>query len=279
MKKIHITSVLLLLLFIGCSAKQGPRTTEIPGFSEMSPQQRDAILTGQQVYEQYCSGCHGVNGDGKGPAAEMLITKPRNFTKALFKFKLTPTGSLPRDEDVLRTITNGVARTSMPAWNLIPEQERYALAQYLKTFSPRWRTEKPVPPISIPEPPPFVGTAESIAKGKMLYAKMQCGKCHGDQGLGDGPSARGLTDDEGNPIQVFNFTIGVLKGGRSVKDIYRTFTTGLDGTPMPSYGDIISAEDRWNLVSYVLYLMKKTNVREEDVTTAEQKIFLSTQPK
>ncbi len=39
---------------------------------------------GKQVYEQYCSGCHGLKGDGKGVAASMLETKPRNFARGMF---------------------------------------------------------------------------------------------------------------------------------------------------------------------------------------------------
>ena len=267
-----VLAAVALLLFSGCSKKQATRTTEILGYKDMPAEQREIVLTGQRAYEQYCTGCHGVDGDGKGLAADMLITKPRNFTQGLFKFKLTPTGSLPTDEDVLRTITNGVSRTSMPAWSLVPESEKLALVQYLKTFSERWRNEKPAQAILIPDPPPFVGTALSVAKGKRVYADMQCKACHGELGHGDGPSAPDLTDSDGNKIKPFNFTTGLLKGGRSVKDIYRTFTTGLDGTPMPSYQDVIPEEDRWHMISYVLHLMNKTKVSAAEVATAEHQL-------
>jgi hypothetical protein len=38
--------------------------------------------------------------------------------------------------------------------------------------------------------------------------------------------------------------------------VYRTFMTGLDGTPMPSYQDALPEEQsRWDLVSYCFELM------------------------
>jgi cytochrome c oxidase cbb3-type subunit 2 len=262
--------VLLMLGMGGCRPAQMRRSTKIAGLAQLGVERQDAVASGRELYEQYCAGCHGADGNGRGPGAAMLLTKPRDFTKGNFKFKRTPSGTLPTDEDVLRTIGQGVARTSMPAWSLLPDRERRLVLEYLKTFSGRWRTEAAGRPISLPEPPEFLGNADSVARGKALYGRMQCGKCHGETGRGDGPSAEGLTDAENNPIRVFDFTIGLLKGGRSVQDVYRTFTTGLDGTPMPSYGDVLGDAERWHLVSYVLHLMRKTRVGDEDLKRAEQ---------
>ena len=69
------------------------------------------------------------------------------------------------------------------------------------------------------------------------------------------PSAAGLTDDWGNPIQPADFTTGIFKVGPRPEDIYRTFMTGLNGTPMPSYDAILPTEqDRWALAYYILSL-------------------------
>jgi len=77
-----------------------------------------------------------------------------------------------------------------------------------------------------------------------------------------------IVDDFGNKIVPFNFTDGVLKGGSTVKDIYRTFYTGLAGTPMPSFGGILSDNENWHLVSYVLFLMGKTRFTATNVDNA-----------
>lgn len=218
--------------------------------------QRALVQRGKVVYELYCAGCHGIDGAGNGPAARWLDPKPRDFQRAAFKFRTTPSGALPTDEDIHRTITRGVFRSSMPAWFLMPETDKVAVIQYLKTFSGRWKDPYEYDnPIHIPEPPEFVGTSESIARGKELYGLMKCANCHGESGRGDGPSSADLKDDEGRRIVPFDFTSGVLKGGPGLKDIYRTFSTGLDGTPMPSYFDSLPIDDdRWHLVSYIISL-------------------------
>ena len=58
-------------------------------------------------------------------------------------------------------------------------------------------------------------------------------------GNGDGPSANALVDDYEVPIRPFDFTTGDFKFGDSPSDVYRTFNTGLNGTPMPSFYDTI----------------------------------------
>ena len=223
------------------------------------------IAEGQRVYARYCVGCHGAAGDGKGPAARLLVVKPRDFTSGVFKFRSTPTGTLPTDEDMYRTITRGVYRTSMPDWGLLPERERLALVQYIKTFYAEWDAKGAGSAVYISDPPPAFGSAAAVERGKQLYDMLECWKCHGKEGRGDGPSADSLEADAwGNPQRPFDFTSGQLKGGPTVKDIYRTFMTGLNGTAMPSYADIfgepdgenILAGDAWNLVSFILSLRR-----------------------
>jgi cytochrome c oxidase cbb3-type subunit 2 len=226
------------------------------------------VWEGKQVYETYCSGCHGLKGDGKGIAAAMLDTKPRNFTRGMFKFISTAPGSLPSDADLHRTLLRGVPRTSMPSWSLLSEGDRTNVIEYLKTFSERWQKATQPTPLAFGSAPAWVGSGASVAKGKIVYAKMGCANCHGETGIGDGHSAATLKDADDNPIKPFNFREGILKGGSRIEDIYRTFYTGLAGTPMPAFGGILSDEDNWHLVSYVVYLMGKTNTKESDLASA-----------
>lgn len=223
----------------------------------------ESLRAGRALYASYCAGCHGANGDGKGPAADMLIVKPRDFTSGLFKFRSTPNGTLPTDADLMRTITHGVNRTSMPEWSLLPERERLALVQYVKSFYPGFVEIGPGAPIHVPRPPATLGSPESVARGRELYEMLECGRCHGDGGRGDGPSAATLAPDSwGNAQRPFDFTKGALKSGAAPEDVYRTFMTGLNGTAMPSYADVfdepdgenIKPGDAWNLVSYILSL-------------------------
>src|SRR5271155_5373583 len=191
-------------------------------------------------YRRYCVGCHGEMGDGNGENAVWFITpmyaKPRDFQLAIFKCRSTPTGTLPTDQDLYDAITRGFDRTNMPQWNTFTKQQRADLVAWVKHFSPRWVGEKPGTPITIP-PEPEV-TAERIKAGRDVFARVQCWKCHGVQGMANGPSASTLIDDLGRPIAPYNFTDGTRpKCGETDQDIYRIFMTGLDGTPMPSFAD------------------------------------------
>lgn len=214
----------------------------------------DQVAFGKVVYEHRCVGCHGEKGDGWGPAATFLDVQPRNFQLGVFKFRSTPSGSLPTDGDLLRTLTNGIRGTAMPTWHELPFRERTAVIQFIKTFSDRWQQEAPPPSIAIPAQPP-AASAELLEQGKKVWAEAKCAQCHGDQGKGDGPSAPDLTDDFGFPILPADLTTGLFKSGAGVRDIFRTMSTGLDGTPMPSFADAFPDEnDRWALAYHVLSL-------------------------
>ena len=214
------------------------------------PQTDSQIAWGEAVYQRRCVGCHGVKGDGNGPVATFLNPRPRNFTIGAFKFRSTPSGSLPTDGDLYRTLTRGVRWTAMPTWHEIPEKDRIAVIAYIKTFSSRWREEKPEPAIQIGEPPR--ARPELLARGKDLYKQAKCWECHGDSGKGDGVSADRLKDDLGFKIRPADFTKGQFKGGGNVRDIFRAMTTGLDGSPMPSFADSMKEDERWAISYYVL---------------------------
>lgn len=217
-------------------------------------------------YRRYCVGCHGELGDGNGENATWMdppvLQKPRDFQLGIFKCRSTPTGTLPTDQDLFDTIGRGMDRSNMPSWNPLSKQERADLVAWIKHFSPRWQTEKPGAPIQIP-PEPEV-TDERIKGGLAVFQRVECWKCHGVQGMANGPSAATLTDDLGRTIAPFNFTDGSRpKCGTTDQDLYRIFMTGLDGTPMPSFSDNIKPEEAWELVFYLRSLMSQSSVEKE----------------
>ena len=209
---------------------------------------------GAKAFGRYCVSCHGVEGDGSGPTAEWVDPRPRVLTSGVFKFRSTPSGVLPTDADIFKTITNGLHLTYMPRWAPISEMERRDLVQYVKSLAPRFTEEPQGEPIKIPPPPPL--TPQLVQKGHEVWNKVQCAACHGDTGKGDGASASTLRDDWGYPITPHDFTRGPLKVGDTPEDLYRAFMTGLNGSPMPSYADSIGPEDAWALVAYVRSLRK-----------------------
>jgi cytochrome c oxidase cbb3-type subunit 2 len=216
------------------------------------PEGEDLRARGEEVYRQRCAGCHGREGHGNGPAAAFLSPRPRDFTAGVFKFRTTPSGSLPTDGDLFRTVTRGVRWTAMPTWHELAAKDRRAVVSFIKTFSPRWKAERPEPPFAIAGPPP--PTPERLARGRALYRSAKCFECHGDLGKGDGPLAGQLKDDFDLPIRPTDLSRGQFKGGSHVADVYRAMTLGLDGTPMPSFADSMSDEERWAISYFVLSL-------------------------
>jgi len=216
---------------------------------------------GKQLYFRYCWGCHGFHGDGNGENGPYLNILPRNFVAATFKCRSTPTGTLPTDEDLYDSVGRGFNNSNMPAWNSLTKQQRADMVAFIKTFSPRWKTDKPGDPLKVPAEPAV--TLDSIKHGKELFTKLECWKCHGQEGRGDGPSAATLTDSNDQPIRPYNFAAGSrFKCGATNHDLYKIFMTGLDGTPMPSFADVIKPEDAWDLVHYLRTLQVTTKSPE-----------------
>lgn len=213
--------------------------------------QREA---GKKIYLEKCSQCHGEHGNGDGEAKAFLRPAPRNFTSGIFKFRSTASGELPTDADLKRSIREGMPYTGMPAWRDLTNEEVANLVYFIKTFNDYFSGPYGVvEPIKIPDPPSF--SDESAQRGRQVYLDNQCFDCHGNLGRGNGKSAPTLKDQWGYPIRPADLTKRwTFRNGISRKGIFRTFTTGLDGSPMPSYS--IEPENQWALVDYVYSLSR-----------------------
>ena len=214
---------------------------------------------GKVVYTKWCAGCHGDNGAGDGAGAKHMIPPPRDFTGAIYQIRSTPSGQLPTDADLLRSIDEGLFGTAMPGWKTrLSDRQRRDVLAYLKTFSTFFAdtTQRPQP-IQFGSAPGGGTSAEALIVGRQFYDSIGCRKCHGDQGRGDGPSAPTLKDDASHPIFAANLHENWrFNGGGTVEDIYHRLRTGLDGTPMPSFSDLIenkflTDELLWRVAQFV----------------------------
>jgi mono/diheme cytochrome c family protein len=240
---------LAVLLASLCAGTMGSVRAQSPDIGTEA--QRES---GKTLYLRYCSQCHGDKGDGAGYATSHLFPRPRDFTTGKFKVRSTPSGALPTHQDLVNIIRRGMPYTSMPAWPDLSEQEASDLAYFLTTFSPDFSNAESVPkPVELPGAP--AATQESIELGKKLYVETGCVKCHGNLGRGDGPSAPTLVDDLGQPIRAANLAQSwTFRGGSSREDIFRTMTTGFNGTPMPSFVDALTTEQRWAITDFIVSL-------------------------
>ncbi|HKY59886.1 MAG TPA: c-type cytochrome, partial [Gemmatimonadota bacterium] len=204
-----------------------------------APAPAQEAAPGRAVYDRWCAGCHGADGEGDGPAAGTMLPRPRDFTTAQYQIRSTPSGALPTDADILYVIDEGMPGTAMPGWkDHLSGEQRQALVDVLKGFSAFFESEAPAEPIDVGDPS---GAGEdAVAAGRETYEKIECWKCHGRAGRGDGPSAPTLEDEDGLPIRAADLTEGWhFNGGSSVEAIYTRFRTGMNGTPMPSFSDLI----------------------------------------
>lgn len=240
---------------------------------------------GQAVYMRRCVQCHGVNGDGNGPAAKYLYPRPRDYTRGIFKFTSTPYGGKPRREDLLYTLRKGVTGTSMPEFRLLPEKDLEAVVDYVMVLSQRGELEyqlameadaaEELDPDFIPDfiddvkrkwneaestltqplsPQPEL-TMERVALGREAFLTKGCSKCHGEDGRGHTKDNIG-NDSWGYATRAADLTSGMLHGGQEPIDLYRRILNGINGSPMPGFKSALQSEPEtiWNLVSYVLYV-------------------------
>ncbi len=219
------------------------------------PPEMSLIPEGRFVYERNCQVCHGRWGDGDGDMAKGMLPRPRKFSAGVFKYRSTPSGALPSDADLKRTIRGGVYGSAMPVFAQLGDREVRSVIAYVKSFSSRW--DKPqnfAAPLAIPEAPGWMSdTVEHDRRavlGKAFFARA-CAACHGPEGKGDGPAAETLEDDRGQPARPRDLGLPSIGSGHGPRDIYKALVTGLNGTPMPSFSEATTEAERWDLVAFV----------------------------
>lgn len=219
------------------------------------PPDEGLVPMGRFVYERNCLVCHGRWGDGDGEMAKGMLPKPRKFATAVFKYRSTPPGFLPTNDDLIRTIRSGRANTSMPFFSHLPDREVRAVVEFIKSFSPKWRKpEHYAAPVPLPEPPAWLAnateTTAAAMRGKATYA-LVCATCHGEKADGKGPASAELKDTWGDPAPPPDLRTTALRHGRAPADFFRVLTLGIDGTPMASFGEALTEQQRWDLAAFL----------------------------
>jgi mono/diheme cytochrome c family protein len=234
------------------------------------------LNAGAVAFTHYCRACHGAAGDGGGPSALGQRPPPRDLRLGAYKFAAVAAGQLPNDADFRRIIRGGLHGTAMLAWDL-PDRELEDVIAYIKTFSPRWRTEKPGEPITLDPDPWATQTAAGIERGKRVYHGMaQCAAaCHPAYvtraeifAFTEELTKMRVTEfrpglyesvakpsDFGFTVVPPDFTFNLLRAGDSVPDIARTIASGVGGTAMPTWKGVLPDADLWAMARYVASLV------------------------
>ncbi len=108
-------------------------------------------------------------------------------------------------------------------------------------------------------------------KGETVYIK-RCLQCHGDEGDGLGPAA-----DRLNPPPR-DFTLGLYKIKSSAfdadlvndDDLFRMVRDGMPGTAMPGWGDMLSEQDMWDVITYIKSFAELEGTPEGQVDYGKQ---------
>ena len=226
--------------------------------AEPAPLDFSKYMQGKYVFERNCIVCHGPRGDGTGEMAPTLHPKPRSFREGMFKFRTTPYGALPTDDDLRNTIRRGLTGTAMGMFSHLADEDLEAVITYVKTFSRRWRkAENYAEPLRFPEPPKWLNdktqSAARAEKGKALFQSI-CAACHGPNADGKGPAVATLKDTWQQPAKPSDLRQPHLRCGDAPADIYRVLATGLNGTPMVSFESTLTPEQRWDIIAYIFTL-------------------------
>lgn len=309
----------VLSLGIGCAKDDLDADTSRPDDLGLDRTHQVALIEeGEAAYVRHCIGCHGDKGDGNGEAAKFLHPKPRNFVSANYKFSWTRSGQLPSDEDLKRTIKEGLKGSAMPPFDLLPERTREALVAYIKTFSPKWKERMPAAAIPVVHDPYLLEAdkSQAIARGEEIYHGFaMCWNCHPayvspdrintyrrsvnamefGEFREDLNEAVGKENTEGQLIYPPDFKRDFVRAGMDVKDLYRSIAAGITGTAMPTWVDsmhvpaespddppLVKVEDLWAMAYYVQDLIRQRpqKLSEDQVVIRDRKqsIYLHGEP-
>jgi mono/diheme cytochrome c family protein len=262
-----ITFIVMSGITVVLSVAQQEKEAAAPAQAKPAKATPEDLEAGKLIYFKKCVWCHGPEGAGDGPGADRLWPRPRNFNQGTFKIRHTGSGELPTDDDLFLTVTHGLPGSAMPPWShVLNEKQRRQVIQFVKTELVKDRDfqdpDETFTLISFGKQVP--SSKESIERGREVFMKKgKCVECHGNEGRGDGNATQ--NDEWGFPImpadlhKCYNF-----RGNRSdpynPANVFREVSTGLNGTPMPSFVDTLTEEERWDVANFVISLCPKKDI-------------------
>jgi mono/diheme cytochrome c family protein len=228
------------------------------------------LARGSELYARHCAACHGEQGDGAGPFADMLNPRPRSFVDEAFKLYTTQ-NEIPSDDDLMRTLRRGMPGSAMPPWDHLPQSDLQALVQFVRLLHrqgavhqmqelvdegllnpedmPAEVARRTVPGTPLVIPPEATFDDVAWFRGRQLYLQ-NCAACHGPDGHPVMEAV--MADPQGYPVPPRSFVNGIFKGGSEGDQLYARIRLGMRGTPMPaSDHEGLPDEQIWDLIHYV----------------------------
>jgi len=274
--RLHMVGAAAALAHLAGCPEPGFTEPQVLGGVEVAA---ETLNHGKVVYRQYCSSCHGT--EGEGSTNRTGGKAPRDLTSGYFKFTSVAGDGLPLDSDLTRVIKRGIRGTQMAGHDL-PDKDLEAVVQYLKTFSDRWRSEEAGTPVPVVDNPWQGKRLAAIRRGYEVYhTEAQCWTCHPayatreqilnmsqqmDLRNGDDPrkslKARenvdkaSIVDTRYGKVLPPDFLSDRLPAAKGRAGLYRAIASGIGGTPMPTWFARLSNSDLWAVVHYVQELVR-----------------------
>lgn len=179
-----------------------------------------AQQTPAALYHNYCSVCHGDQGDGNSRAKASLKPPPRDFTSAQSAQELTR-------ERMISAVKNGVPNSAMVGWkSQLTDDQIAKVVDYVRDTFMR-------PSVAV-----------DASRGRQIYARV-CSVCHGDRGSGSMWASANL-----NPAPR-DFSSPGAKQELTRDRMLASLSNGRPNTAMQGYAGRLSRDDMEAVVDYI----------------------------
>jgi mono/diheme cytochrome c family protein len=132
MRKIFFIILFAALTLTACGTDDGTGTTApldaVPAefAGKTNPLGADAAEAGADIYQANCRSCHGVQGHGDGPSAEVLNPAPKNLAELQAQVG---------DDYLFWRINTGKAGTAMVPWKgILTEEQIWQVVAFIRTL-------------------------------------------------------------------------------------------------------------------------------------------------
>ena len=205
-------------------------------------------LDAREIYHEYCSVCHGDNGDGRSHAQNSFDPPPRNFT--------APEAAAQLDrERMLFSVTYGRPDTAMPGWGTRLSKDEIASvvdfvrSTFMKIDASRQSADAEAKGVDrfatgyMDQAMPY-GLHGDKASGQ-AYFRMNCVVCHGVNGDGKGPRAYFILPKPRD----YRHPAARAKLNRPA--LFEAIAKGSNGTEMPAWEKVLDKQEIANIAEYV----------------------------
>jgi glucose/arabinose dehydrogenase/mono/diheme cytochrome c family protein len=115
-----VTQLVVLALVFQTAPSQKPNFHDAPAAAkaQKNPYEGQQSASGKSTYHSRCAGCHGENGDGTGNVPALA----------------TGNAQAASDGELFWYLTKGDVNNGMPSWQILPEQDRWQVVNYLRVL-------------------------------------------------------------------------------------------------------------------------------------------------